>query len=158
MTDLGADELREAERLARDLFHELCPHCEDTPEKPWPIERSTTMRAFIAGYKAHAEKAQKKLRALEVKYNERGAAMQDTGDVVRSLYQGSEVSKRMTQLTLKLERAKAVLEQIDAEWCPHPGLRLDHNPHLNRDWCGSCTNWIRRGETNPAREALKELE
>lgn len=144
MTDLGADELREAERLARDLFHELCPHCEDTPEKPWPIERSTTMRAFIAGYKAHAEKAQKKLRALEVKYNERGAAMQDTGDVVRSLYQGSEVSKRMQGLTLKLERAKAWLEKI-----ADPRKRDHREPDKYTEV--GCMIYM-------AEEALKELE
>lgn len=46
------------------------------------------------------------------------------------------------------------LEQIDIEWCQHPGMsKVDEH----RQWCSACTEWIYPDEKNPAREALDKI-
>lgn len=50
------------------------------------------------------------LKELWVKYNERAAAMQDTADQVRSLYVGSEVSKRIRNFQDQIRRIKNCLD------------------------------------------------
>ncbi len=49
---------------------------------------------------------------LQVKLNERTAVMQDSGDIVRSLFQGSEVSKRILKLTEERDEARAELKKF----------------------------------------------
>lgn len=48
---------------------------------------------------------------LNTRYEERQASMHDTADMVRSLYAGSEVSKRITDLREEVERLKTELEK-----------------------------------------------
>lgn len=51
------------------------------------------------------------------------------------------------------EQEKA-LEQIDIEWCQHPGMpKADEF----RQWCTACSEWIYPNETNPAREAQANI-
>lgn len=62
-------------------------------------------------YKEEVERLTEELRSFRVKYEERGAAMRDTGDMVRSLYVGSEVSKRILAQRQRIEE----LEKENAE-------------------------------------------
>ena len=46
----------DAEKAARTEFERLVPHNHKTPEgEPWPIEKSVTMQAFLAGVAWAAE-------------------------------------------------------------------------------------------------------
>lgn len=59
------------------------------------------------------EGLREELKRMHVRYDERGAAMRETGDQVRSLFQGSEVSKRIVFLQDKIEGAKNALGEGD---------------------------------------------
>ena len=89
---------QEIERLRTevdDLKHKLECEIEDTIIDTMPREMYEHLETELA--------------ELKIKYNERGAVMQDTGDVVRSLYAGSEVSKRILAQRDEIERLKAEL-------------------------------------------------
>lgn len=64
-------------------------------------------------------------RPLEVKYQERGVAMRETGDVVRALYEGSEVTKRITKMTRELDTAKANEKTWESKYLASERLRKD---------------------------------
>lgn len=59
--------------------------------------------------KSQLAKAAGELARLQVQYDERGAAMRETGDMVRSLYAGSEVSKRILAQRGQIERLEREL-------------------------------------------------
>lgn len=61
----------------------------------------------------------------------------------------------MALLIAALERAVVALEQIDNEWCLHPGMpKVDDH----RQWCSACTEWIYPNEGNPAKSGLSDIE
>lgn len=89
------------------------------------------------------------------------AMIGDLADEVKQSPDADLIAHAPTDLALLLSLVKeyrAALEQIDSEWCPHSNIRLDQNENLSRDWCCACSNWIYRGETNLARDALRRGE
>lgn len=50
------------------------------------------------------------------------------------------------------------LTEIDANWCPHPGIRVNEIKDMRRDFCGACSTWIYKNEINSAKMALNAFE
>ncbi len=69
------------------------------------------------------EQLREEYMGLAVRYAERGATMQDAGDTVRSLYAGSEVSKRMLSLQEQLARVSAERDELRARVAEYDDLR-----------------------------------
>lgn len=83
----------------------------------WGKTSKETCVEIIAGLR-------EELHQLQVRFDERACAMRETGDQVRSLFQGSQVSKRIMFLQGKIEgarnalwsgNAKQALEILDTE-------------------------------------------
>lgn len=95
----------------------ICPKCFDDHRRDGPCTPKQTHismdahRAICDRLAAENEKLREEHEALKVRYDERGACMRDTGDVVRSLYAGSEVSKRILNLREENDRLRAALDR-----------------------------------------------
>lgn len=85
---------------------------------------------------SHEELREEHLRLME-RYYERSCAMNDTAEQVRSLYAGSEVSKRITALMAERDDLRAELDTLKSLGDNLPGylheLVRDHNDKLRAE-------------------------
>lgn len=65
------------------------------------------------------DELQERFDTLKAWYEDRGAAMRKAGDTVRSLYVGSEVSKRILALREECDRLRSALEEVRAVMRDH---------------------------------------